>query len=128
MPALALRGETLDVALNEDGHGRNFSFPARAAAPTDFPSPEGAGGGALRRAPLRPREAISTTVLADENQTAPAFFFPNVAAARGFPDWIEDHFAHLKAAAEATTRHGKLKNVKCYQEKAGVFPHDPRQR
>lgn len=58
---------------------------------------------------------VHTTVLADENQTAPAFFFPNVAAARGFPDWIEDHFAHLKAAAEATTRHGKLKNVKCYQ-------------
>ncbi len=48
IPALALRGETLDVALNEDGHGRSFSFPAGAAAPADFPGPEGAGGGALR--------------------------------------------------------------------------------
>ena len=43
------------------------------------------------------------------------FFFENVGAVRGFAQWIDDHFAKLKQAAEFTTRHGKLNRVKCYQ-------------
>ncbi|MEQ1886242.1 MAG: hypothetical protein ABL967_14350, partial [Bryobacteraceae bacterium] len=58
---------------------------------------------------------VHATVLEDENQTAPTFFFKNVAAARGFAAWIDDHFTDLKREAETTTRHGKLKRVKCYQ-------------
>ncbi|MCU1330224.1 MAG: hypothetical protein JWN34_5594 [Bryobacterales bacterium] len=57
---------------------------------------------------------VQTAVLTDENQTVPSFFFPNVGAARDFPAWVEEHFADIKAAADSTTRHGKLRNVKCY--------------
>jgi hydroxymethylglutaryl-CoA reductase (NADPH) len=58
---------------------------------------------------------VQTHLQSDENQTVPSFFFPDVASARDFPAWIAEHFDDLKAAAESTTRHGKLKNAKCYQ-------------
>ena len=58
---------------------------------------------------------VQTTVLSDENQTVPSFFFKDIAAARAFPGWIEANFVNVQAVANATTRHGKLKNFKCYQ-------------
>ena len=58
---------------------------------------------------------VHATVLEDENQTAPTFFFQDVAAARGFAAWLDEHFADLKREAETTTRHGKMQRVKCYQ-------------
>ena len=58
---------------------------------------------------------VHATVLEDENQTAPTFFFKDVAAARGFAAWIEEHFGEVKREAETTTSHGKLLRVKCYQ-------------
>lgn len=56
-----------------------------------------------------------TTVLTDENQTAPAFFFDDVAHASAFPEWLDAHLPELRDAVASTTRHGKLTGLKCYQ-------------
>ena len=58
---------------------------------------------------------VQTALLADENQTAPAFFFDDVARASALPAWLEAHLAELREAVATTTHHGKLLNVKCYQ-------------
>jgi hydroxymethylglutaryl-CoA reductase (NADPH) len=58
---------------------------------------------------------VQTALLADENQIVPTFFFPDVASAAAFSQWIPGQFEHLRTAAESTTRHGKLTDVKCYQ-------------
>jgi hydroxymethylglutaryl-CoA reductase (NADPH) len=58
---------------------------------------------------------VQTALLADENQIVPTFFFPDVASAAAFSQWMQAQFEHLRAAAESTTRHGKLTDVKCYQ-------------
>jgi hydroxymethylglutaryl-CoA reductase (NADPH) len=58
---------------------------------------------------------VQTAVLADENQTAPAFFFDDVTQASTFSDWLDDHLADLRQVAATTTRHGRLVNLKCYQ-------------
>ncbi len=57
---------------------------------------------------------VQTVVQTDENQTVPSFFFADVESARAFPAWLDEHLADLQAVADATTRHGKLRNVKCY--------------
>jgi hydroxymethylglutaryl-CoA reductase (NADPH) len=57
---------------------------------------------------------VQTAVLADENQIAPTFFFADVAAAAAFTEWLPGQLAGLREAAESTTRHGKLTDVKCY--------------
>jgi hydroxymethylglutaryl-CoA reductase (NADPH) len=56
-----------------------------------------------------------TALLADENQTAPAFLFDDVALASAFPEWLETHLPEIREAAAATTRHGKVTGLKCYQ-------------
>lgn len=58
---------------------------------------------------------VQTAILADDNQIAPTFFFPDVAAAAAFSEWAPKQMEHLRTAAESTTRHGKLTEVKCYQ-------------
>jgi hydroxymethylglutaryl-CoA reductase (NADPH) len=58
---------------------------------------------------------VQTAILADENQIVPTFFFADVAAAAGFSEWIPKNIDAIRAAAETTTRHGKLTDVKCYQ-------------
>jgi hydroxymethylglutaryl-CoA reductase (NADPH) len=58
---------------------------------------------------------VQTAVLADENQTAPAFRFPDIESASRFCEWVPTQFHELQAAAANTTRHGLLKNVACYQ-------------
>lgn len=57
---------------------------------------------------------VQTAVLADENQTAPTFFFPSVEEASRFCEWAPAQLEHMQSAAAATTRHGRLKNVACY--------------
>src|SRR5262249_10513960 len=49
------------------------------------------------------------------NQIAPSFFFDSVAKAQGFTEWAPQQLAAMQSAAVATTRHGKLANLKCYQ-------------
>lgn len=62
------------------------------------------------------REAggITTTVIDDAMQRAPIFVFDNARYARDFGTWVETHFASIKAAAEETTRSGKLRNIEQY--------------
>lgn len=58
---------------------------------------------------------VQTALLADENQTAPAFFFDDVAQAGEFQGWLEANIGDMREVVSATTRHGKLVNLKCYQ-------------
>ncbi|MGH9718703.1 MAG: hydroxymethylglutaryl-CoA reductase, partial [Bryobacteraceae bacterium] len=58
---------------------------------------------------------VQTALLADENQIVPTFFFKDVSSAAAFTLWLPSQMDALRAAAEATTRHGKLTDVKCYQ-------------
>ena len=58
---------------------------------------------------------VQTAVLADENQTAPTFFFRDVATAAAFPAWIEARFAEISEQVSGTSRHGKLARLQCYQ-------------
>jgi hydroxymethylglutaryl-CoA reductase (NADPH) len=58
---------------------------------------------------------VQTALLADENQTAPAFHFSDVKAAADFPAWIESHLLELRDVVGTTTRHGVLTGLKCYQ-------------
>lgn len=62
------------------------------------------------------REAggVRTTVIDDAMQRAPIFVFRDARAALAFGRWVESNFAAIKAAAEETTRHGKLRNVEQY--------------
>lgn len=59
------------------------------------------------------REAggITTTVVGDAMQRAPVFKFDSARQARDFGAWIEQHFEDIKAAAETTTRSGKLRDI-----------------
>jgi hydroxymethylglutaryl-CoA reductase (NADPH) len=58
---------------------------------------------------------VQVAVLEDENQMAPLFFFDDVVGARAFSEWLPEQLEDMKAAAAATTRHGALTSVKCYQ-------------
>jgi hydroxymethylglutaryl-CoA reductase (NADPH) len=57
---------------------------------------------------------VTTTVVADHMQRAPAFIFANAREARGFGEWMDEHFDEIKAAAEATTRSGELQEIERY--------------
>jgi hydroxymethylglutaryl-CoA reductase (NADPH) len=55
------------------------------------------------------------TVVERSMQRGPVFIFSDAVAAREFGGWVEEHIAPIRAAAEATTRSGKLVNVGQYQ-------------
>jgi hydroxymethylglutaryl-CoA reductase (NADPH) len=57
---------------------------------------------------------VKTTVVEQSMQRAPVFILADALEARDFGHWVEEHFASLKAAAEATTRIGKLQNIAQY--------------
>jgi hydroxymethylglutaryl-CoA reductase (NADPH) len=54
---------------------------------------------------------ITTTVLDDRMQRAPVFSFDSARDARAFALWLDEHFEEIAAAAEATTRSGKLIDI-----------------
>lgn len=54
-----------------------------------------------------------TRIYQDSNRVSPIFFFPDVAAAHAFALGLPEHLDGMRAAAEATTRHGKLLEVTC---------------
>ncbi len=58
---------------------------------------------------------VDARVVADENQISPSFFFQTVAHAHSFTEWIPRHFEQIREQAESTTRHGKLRNLRCHQ-------------
>jgi hydroxymethylglutaryl-CoA reductase (NADPH) len=64
---------------------------------------------------------VTTTILDDAMQRAPAFVFENAREARAFGEWLTDHFAEIKQAAESTTRTGRLRGIEQYSASRIVF-------
>jgi hydroxymethylglutaryl-CoA reductase (NADPH) len=62
------------------------------------------------------REAggVKATVLDDAMQRAPAFGFDSAREAREFGRWVSDRFDDIKAAAETSTRSGRLRDIEQY--------------
>src|SRR5690242_18365827 len=58
---------------------------------------------------------VKTTVVDDHMQRAPAFILEDALEARKFGEWVEAHDQEIRAAAEATTRSGKLTYIGQYQ-------------
>ena len=57
---------------------------------------------------------VKTTIMDDRMQRAPVFIFESAREARAFGEWLLEHFEEIKAAAEATTRSGKLQDIERY--------------
>jgi len=57
---------------------------------------------------------VTTTVIEDFMQRAPVFLFDSARESRAFGDWLDENFASVKAAAEATTRTGRLHHISRY--------------
>jgi hydroxymethylglutaryl-CoA reductase (NADPH) len=57
---------------------------------------------------------VTTTIMTDHMQRAPAFVFASAREAREFAEWLDEHFADIKAAAEETTRSGQLVEIEKY--------------
>src|SRR6476469_3853261 len=57
---------------------------------------------------------VTTTVVADHMQRAPAFLFPTAREARGFAAWLGEAFAEIKSVAESTTSTGRLQEIERY--------------
>ncbi len=63
---------------------------------------------------LRQVGGVRTTVLDDAMQRAPCFMFASARGVAPFARWLDQHFDEIKAAAEATTSSGKLRNIERY--------------
>jgi len=64
---------------------------------------------------------VTTTIMEDHMQRAPAFLFASARDARAFCGWLDDHFDEIKAAAESTTRSGKLQEIERYTASRILF-------
>ena len=64
---------------------------------------------------------VTTTVVDDRMQRAPAFIFPSARQARAFGEWLREHFDEVKAAAETTTRSGRLQDIEQYSASRILF-------
>lgn len=76
--------------------------------------------GALVRSYERGMAAIARAggatarVYEDENRVAPIFSFDDVGEAHDFARRLNEDFGEIRAAAEATTRHGRLLRLECH--------------
>ena len=57
---------------------------------------------------------VTTTVVADGMQRAPVFVLAGAREAREFGAWLTERFEAIKAAAEQTTRSGRLQDIEQY--------------
>jgi hydroxymethylglutaryl-CoA reductase (NADPH) len=57
---------------------------------------------------------VTTTVMADRMQRAPAFVFASAREARAFAAWLDEQFDEIKEAADSTTRSGSLREIEKY--------------
>jgi hydroxymethylglutaryl-CoA reductase (NADPH) len=64
---------------------------------------------------------VTTTVLDDRMQRAPAFLFASAREARACGQWLTEHFDEIKAAAETTTRSGRLREIEQYTASRMLF-------
>ena len=63
---------------------------------------------------VREAGGVTTTILDDRMQRAPAFLFESAREARAFGGWMRENFAAIAAAAESTTSSGKLIEIEQY--------------
>lgn len=57
---------------------------------------------------------VKTTIVAEYMQRAPVFYFGGARQTRAFGHWVEENFEGIRAAAESTTRSGKLRRIEQY--------------
>lgn len=57
---------------------------------------------------------VTTTIVDDRMQRAPAFVFESARGARDFATWVDEHFDEIAAAAQATTSSGRLVEIERY--------------
>ncbi len=60
-------------------------------------------------------------IIKDEMTRAPVFRTKGVRHSRTVVEWVNAHFEEVKAAAEATTRHGKLVKVRAFASGRSLF-------
>ncbi len=70
---------------------------------------------------LREAGGVKTTILDDAMQRAPAFVFESAREVRAFGEWLSEHFAEIKEAAETTTRSGRLRGIEQYSASRILF-------
>jgi hydroxymethylglutaryl-CoA reductase (NADPH) len=63
---------------------------------------------------IREVGGVTTTILDDSMQRAPAFLFADARQARDFSAWLDEHFDEIKEVAESTTKSGKLLGIERY--------------
>ncbi len=64
---------------------------------------------------------VTTTVMEDAMQRAPAFVFASARGARAFGAWLAAHFEEVKEVADATTRFGRLRDIERYSASRILF-------
>jgi hydroxymethylglutaryl-CoA reductase (NADPH) len=57
---------------------------------------------------------VTTTIMDDRMQRAPAFLFASARGSRAFGEWLRENFDDIKTAAETTTRSGRLQDIEQY--------------
>jgi hydroxymethylglutaryl-CoA reductase (NADPH) len=70
---------------------------------------------------LREAGGVTTTVMADKMQRAPAFIFESAREAREFGHWLDENFDQIKQMAESTTRTGRLHDIEKYSASRILF-------
>src|SRR5215208_3957064 len=64
---------------------------------------------------------VTTTILDDRMQRAPAFVFPSAREARAFGESPRENFEPIRDAAESTTRTGRLQDIEQYSASRILF-------
>ena len=64
---------------------------------------------------------VTTTVMDDRMQRAPAFGFDSAREARAFGEWVSGNFDAIKREAEATTRAGRLHDIEQFSASRYLF-------
>ncbi len=57
---------------------------------------------------------VTTTIVDDRMQRAPAFLFPSAREARAFGAWLTERFDDIREVAESTTHTGRLQDIEQY--------------
>ena len=57
---------------------------------------------------------VTTTIMDDRMQRAPAFLFESAREARAFVEWLHENYDDIKKAAETTTKSGELIDIEHY--------------
>jgi hydroxymethylglutaryl-CoA reductase (NADPH) len=63
---------------------------------------------------LREAGGVTVTVMDDAMQRAPSFLFESARGAREFGVWLGEHFDEIAAAAQTTTKSGRLRDIEQY--------------